>query len=378
MPRARSRWTRRWSWVALHRRRFLTPDRADGGPLCGVYSCPRTSRRCPIASAGAAAWSPGPRGLWRGRPGTWPPCPAADRRRDRHARMHGRRDVLGRRSRRFIGAWTRSTTSTSTRRPALLPAPRHPAIGPASRRPRPTSEASGRDVDTRGICGCPFHHHGRGERRCRRGRGGRRPARVDHGRLRAGRRGAAHLPPDVAEAQAIKATDPAVLAMGEARPLAGRVRPVELAGCDVGLVLRDRVVVQRTSAGTQGFVAARRDAPVVRQPGGRLRDCRRGPGSALGARVYLLTGRDPAGGPESGSDDRATASSSSAPAGPAAGSGAERPRSRRPRRLGHARARPVSAPPEHIAFAIRVDAFSFAMEGSGRGRIRLERREPGR
>ena len=95
-----------------------------------------------------------------------------------------------------------------------------------------------------------------------------------------------YLVAGVDEALAFKASRPGVLAMGEehGRRPAGfdfANSPTELAAADVG----GRVIVQRTSAGTQGVVAARRaDTIVVRRAGHSLCDgrhaSRRRPGPA--------------------------------------------------------------------------------------------------
>lgn len=194
-----------------------------------------------------------------------------------------------------------------------------------------------------------------------------------------------YLVATVAEALAMKAGDPAVIALGEEhghRPAGFDLSNSPAAVVAAGADLRDRVVVQRTSAGTQGVVAATAatrlwcaSLVVASATAAAVR------ASGLGAPVYVLTGRDPAAGPESGSDDRATAEL------------IERARQGRPlaaERTAHEVATsveaahtlalgPASAPPEDIELAVRVDAFTFAMEAVRvPGGIRLERREPGR
>ena len=94
--------------------------------------------------------------------------------------------------------------------------------------------------------------------------------------------GATHifLVGSVEEALDFKATNPGVLAMGEnygEKPPGFNFSnsPVEIATADV----TGRTLVQRTSAGTQGVVQARRgDAHLVRQPRVRISDRSRGAG----------------------------------------------------------------------------------------------------
>jgi 2-phosphosulfolactate phosphatase len=189
----------------------------------------------------------------------------------------------------------------------------------------------------------------------------------------------------VAEALAMKAADPSIIAMGEEhghRPGGFDLSNSPAAVVAAGSSLHDRVIVQRTSAGTQGVVAARAatrlwcaSLVVASATAGAVR------GSGLGVPTYVLTGRDPAAGPESGSDDRATAEL------------IERARQGRPLEAertarevaispeaAHTLALgPTSAPPEDIELATRVDAFAFAMEAIRTpAGIRLERHEPGR
>jgi 2-phosphosulfolactate phosphatase len=194
-----------------------------------------------------------------------------------------------------------------------------------------------------------------------------------------------YLVANVAEALAMKAADPSIVAMGEEhghRPAGFDLSNSPAAIVAAGPALRDRVIVQRTSAGTQGVVAARTatrlwcaSLVVASATAAAIH------ASGLGMPTYVLTGRDPARGPESGSDDRATAEL------------IERARQGRPleaertsrdvatsAEAAHTLALgPASAPPEDIELATRVDAFAFAMEAvrTPTG-IRLERREPGR
>jgi len=189
----------------------------------------------------------------------------------------------------------------------------------------------------------------------------------------------------VEEALAMKVADPAILAMGEQhghRPDGFDLSNSPLAIVAAGDALRGRVLVQRTSAGTQGVVAARAAtrlwcASLVVASATAAAVA----GSGLGTPTYVITGRFPDAGPSSGSDDRATAEL------------IERARVGRPleaertaqevreseeaeHTIGHG---PVSAPQEDIELATRVDAFDFAMEAVRmHGGIRLERREPRR
>ncbi len=189
----------------------------------------------------------------------------------------------------------------------------------------------------------------------------------------------------VAEALAVKAADPSILTMGEEhghRPPGFDQSNSPAAVVAAGSALRDRIIVQRTSAGTQGVVAARTAdrlwcASLVVASATAAMVVEAG----LGAPTYVLTGRSPADGPDSGSDDRATADC------------IERARLGRPlaaERAARAVATsaeaahtlalgPASAPPEDIELAMRVDAFAFAMEAvrTATG-VRLERRDPAR
>jgi 2-phosphosulfolactate phosphatase len=189
----------------------------------------------------------------------------------------------------------------------------------------------------------------------------------------------------VDEALAMKAADSSIVVMGEEhghRPPGFDLSNSPAAILVAGPALRDRVIVQRTSAGTQGVVAARAatrlwcaSLVVASATAAAVR------ASGLGPPTYVLTGRFPDHGPASGSDDRATAEL------------IERARLGRPLEADRA-AREVdrseeavltlahgfaSAPPEDIELATRVDAFAFAMEAIRTpDGIRLERREPGR
>ena len=190
-----------------------------------------------------------------------------------------------------------------------------------------------------------------------------------------------YLVAGVEEALAFKAALPGTLAMGEEH---GRRpdgfdfanSPTEVAAAD----LRDRVIVQRTSSGTQGVVAARSatrlwcaslacasaTATAVR-------------GAGLGPPTYVITGRANAA-PGSGDDDRATAEL------------IERARRGEPLEadatahlvatsLEAARTLVVGAghvDPGDIDRAVAVDAFGFAMEVTRASLgLRLDRVVPG-
>ena len=185
----------------------------------------------------------------------------------------------------------------------------------------------------------------------------------------------------VDEALRFKAANPGVLAMGEDR---GRRphgfdfsnSPVAVAHAD----LEGRVLVQRTSAGTRGVVAARSatrlwcaglvcasaTAAAVRASG-------------LGDPTYVITGNvenDPA---LNGADDLATAKlidrarlGEELDAHRTAELIAASDEARRTLALGDGH-----ADPDDIAYAIRVDAFDFAMEVRRAGdRLYLERSYP--
>ena len=190
-----------------------------------------------------------------------------------------------------------------------------------------------------------------------------------------------YLVAGVDEALAFKAAHPGALAMGEehGRRPAGfdfANSPTELAAAEVG----GRIIVQRTSAGTQGVVAAKRatrlwcaglvtasaTAAAVRAAG-------------LGPPTYVITGWSGRG-PGSGLDDLATAELIE--------------RARRGLPLDAERtARSVAASdeavrtlaigpghvhPEDIDRAVDVDAFDFAMEVSrDADGLRLDRLTPG-
>jgi 2-phosphosulfolactate phosphatase len=189
----------------------------------------------------------------------------------------------------------------------------------------------------------------------------------------------------VDEALAMKTAHPSILAMGEEhghRPVGFDFSNSPAVLMAPSVDLRDRVIVQRTSAGTQGVVAARAatrlwcaSLVVGSATAAAVR------AASLGAPTYVLTGHIPERGLASGADDRATAEL------------IERARLRHPLdadrtarevasseeaalTLAHG---PSSAPPEDIALATQVDRFDFAMEAIRTvDGIRLERREPGR
>ena len=155
-----------------------------------------------------------------------------------------------------------------------------------------------------------------------------------------------------------------------ARPPAAGLRLAELADRAWRPAERraGRIIVQRTSAGTQGVVAAAWRRPGCGAPASswpRRRPPRSGP-SGLGPPTYVITGRSrpPArvrlGRPGHGRAHRAC------PARPAAGcrpDGPSRSRRRRRRRT-RWRIGPGQRPTRGHRPAVRVDAFDFAMEAS--------------
>ena len=228
--------------------------------------------------------------------------------------------------------------------------------------------------DAGGVRGRPFRHHGRGGRGRRRGRGGRRPARLHDRRLRARRRSAAHLSRRDGrrgarhEGGAIRRSSRWARSTATGRR-ASTCRTPRRRLVAAGAGLRDRIVVQRTSAGTQGVVAA---AAATRLwcaslvVGSATAAAVRA--SGLGPPVYVLTGRNPAAGPESGSDDRSTAELIERAR---LGLPLEAERTAREvatsAEAAHTLALgPASAPPDDIELAIRVDAF--AVRDGGRPR----------
>jgi 2-phosphosulfolactate phosphatase len=190
-----------------------------------------------------------------------------------------------------------------------------------------------------------------------------------------------YLVAGVDEALAFKVSRPGVLAMGEER---GRRppgfdfanSPTELATADIG----GRVIVQRTSAGTQGVVAARRATRLwcaglvtASATAAVLRD------AGLGAPTYVVTGWS---GRASGSglDDLATAElierarcGLPLDAERTARSVADSDEAVRTLAIG-----PGHVHPEDIERAVDVDAFDFAMEVTRVAEgLRLDRVMPG-
>jgi 2-phosphosulfolactate phosphatase len=195
--------------------------------------------------------------------------------------------------------------------------------------------------------------------------------------------GARHifLVDSVAEALAFKDANPDVLAMGEdfgRRPLGFDLpnSPVAAAAAD----LAGRVLVQRTSAGTRGVVAARSatrlwcaslvcasaTAAAVRASG-------------LGDPTYVVTGRFDDNTGRKGADDLATAElidrarlGHELHADRTGQFVADSEEARRTLTLGH-----DHVDPDDIAYATRVDAFDFAMEVQRVGdRLRLDKTYP--
>ena len=195
--------------------------------------------------------------------------------------------------------------------------------------------------------------------------------------------GARHivLVDSVAEAVLLKQADPDLLVMGEDR---GRRpagfdfsnSPVEVAAAD----LDGRILVQRTSAGTRGVVAARSatrlwcaslvcasaTAAAVRSSG-------------LGDPAYVITGNVENNPEVNGADDLATAQlidrarlGHDIEADRTAHLVATSDEARRTLTLGHGH-----VDPDDIAYATRVDAFDFAMEVTRiDGQLRLDKTRP--
>lgn len=170
----------------------------------------------------------------------------------------------------------------------------------------------------------------------------------------------------VEEALAFKAKHPGVLAMGEDRGL--KPPGFDLSNSPVGASraqLAGRTLVQRTSAGTQGVLAARH---ATRQWCASLvvasATARAVAASGLGAPTYVITGRIP---PDHDGDEDEVAAryierarqglalDPRAAASDILGSAA----AARTLRLGD-----VHVDPDDILYASRADAFDFAMEVS--------------
>jgi 2-phosphosulfolactate phosphatase len=191
-----------------------------------------------------------------------------------------------------------------------------------------------------------------------------------------------YLVAGVGEALAFKAANPGVLAMGEEhgrRPPGFDFAnsPTEVAAAD----LVDRVMVQRTSAGTQGVVAARSatrlwcaslvcasaTAVAVRASG-------------LGPPSYVITGWSPRSESGSGDDDLATAELiERARAGdPLEADATARLVASSEEAVRTLAIGPGHAHPDDIARSVAVDAFDFAMEVTrDRRGLRLDATTPG-
>jgi 2-phosphosulfolactate phosphatase len=170
------------------------------------------------------------------------------------------------------------------------------------------------------------------------------------------------------EALAFVRTNPRVLAMGEqhGRRVEGFTlsnSPVEVSKAD----LEGRTLVQRTSAGTQGVVAATRAtrlwcASLVCASA----TARAVNEAAIGAPSYVISGRFADRADDSGSDDLACAeyiealrTSRAVQAAETIDRIANSNEAERTLRLGDG-----NVHPDDIAFATRIDVFNFAMEAT--------------
>ena len=195
--------------------------------------------------------------------------------------------------------------------------------------------------------------------------------------------GATHifLVDSIAEALAVKAAEPDVLAMGEDR---GRRPPgFDFSNSPVAIAAADldgRVLVQRTSAGTRGVVAARSatrlwcaslvcasaTAAAVRSSG-------------LGAPTYVITGNFENNPEMNGVDDLATAELIDRAR---LGDDLDAERTSRMVAASHEALRTLTlgdgdVDPQDIDYSTRVDAFDFAMEVQRIGdRLRLDKTHP--
>jgi 2-phosphosulfolactate phosphatase len=195
--------------------------------------------------------------------------------------------------------------------------------------------------------------------------------------------GARHifLVDSVVEAMLLKNTDPEVLVMGEdhgRRPAEFDFSnsPVEVAAAD----LDGRVLVQRTSAGTRGVVAARSATRLwcaslvcASATAAAVR------GSGLGDPTYVITGNVQDNPDLNGADDLATAHlierarlGHDLDADRTSRVVASSDEARRTLTLGEGH-----VDPDDIVYATRVDAFDFAMEVTRVGdRLRLDKIYP--
>jgi 2-phosphosulfolactate phosphatase len=186
---------------------------------------------------------------------------------------------------------------------------------------------------------------------------------------------------DIAEALAFKRAHPGTLAMGEnhGRRIDGfdfSNSPVEVAAAD----LDERTLVQRTSAGTRGVIAAR-DATRLWCASLVCASATAAAvnGAGLGAPTYVITGNFPDRPELSGADDLLTAqlierarTGASLDAATTAEEVATSDEAARTLAAGEGHVHP-----EDIAYATRVDAFTFAMEVTRTADgLRLDASEP--
>jgi len=195
--------------------------------------------------------------------------------------------------------------------------------------------------------------------------------------------GARHilLVDSVDEALAMKDADPSLLVMGEDR---GRRPPgFDFSNSPVAISRADldgRIVVQRTSAGTRGVVAARSASRLwcaslvcASATAAAVR------ASGLGDPTYVITGNFQDNPDMNGADDLAAAHlierarvGQDLDAEGTADFVANSEEARRTLTLGHG-----DVDPDDIVYATRVDAFDFAMEVERiDDRLRLDKRHP--
>lgn len=190
-----------------------------------------------------------------------------------------------------------------------------------------------------------------------------------------------YLVDSVEEALAFKAANPGVLAMGEHHGL--RPDGFDFANSPVQVAVADldgRILVQRTTAGTRGVVAARSAARLwCASLVCASATAAAVSASGLGEPAYVITGRHDGDRPSTGADDLATAQlierarlGLDLDAARTVQLLLESDEAKRTLALG-----PGHVDPDDIVYATRVDAFDFAMEVRRDGdRLRLDMTRP--